>query len=318
MDIFIVIAALISFVISAVFYPYFISYTKRLQFGQQIRHDGPLSHLSKAGTPTMGGVVFLLAASIALVAVNPLMDKFLLLALLLTLGNGLIGFLDDYGKVLRKASLGLKARNKLAGQIGITVVLVFFLYRGGHSTYLKIPFSEISFDLGLFYPILLFLIILGTTNAVNLADGVDGLAAGTSAIALLAFGFIGYMKEMADIVLFCVALAAATLGFLIYNKNPARVFMGDTGSLALGGALAAVAILTKTELYLLIIGAVFVIETMSVIIQVVSFRFTGKRIFLMSPLHHHFELKGWSEWKVVIVFWSISVLFGTMGAADFF
>ncbi len=313
------IALLLSLVLSAALYPYYIEYAKKVQFGQQIREDGPQSHLSKAGTPTMGGVVFLAAATVALFLAKPSMGSLLLPAIFVTLGNGFIGFLDDYGMVLRKASLGLKARNKLFGQVLIAFLLGIFLYRTGHPAYLEIPFSGVSIDVGwAFYPVLLFLIILGTTNAVNLTDGVDGLAAGASVIALISFMVIGYVKEMTDIVIFCGTMTAAILGFLLYNKNPARIFMGDTGSLALGGALAAMAILTKTELYLLIIGAVFVVETLSVILQVASFKLTGKRIFLMSPLHHHFELKGWSEWKVVTAFWCVALFFGIIGVADIF
>lgn len=313
MDLQLMAVIVLSFIISIIICPIYIRYTRRLQFSQHVREDGPSRHMSKTGTPTMGGVVFLLASLIALIITEPRMGLFIFLCLLVTLGNGLIGFLDDYGKVLRGASLGLKARSKLAGQILITAVLMFFLYRAGHPTDIDIPFTGISFETGYFYPILLFLMILGTTNAVNLTDGLDGLAGGASIIALTAFLIIASMQGLTEIVLFCGALVGACFGFLLYNLHPARLFMGDVGSLALGGALAVVAVLTKTELLLIIIGAVYVVEALSVIIQVISFRFTGKRIFLMSPLHHHFELKGWTEWKVVMVFWSVSFLFAVIG-----
>ncbi len=303
----------LSFIISVIICPVYIRYSRRLQFSQHVREDGPKRHMSKTGTPTMGGIVFVLAASISLFIVEPRLGLFIFMCLLVTVGNGLIGFLDDYGKVLRGASLGLRARSKLLGQIIITASLMFFIYQTGHPTTIDIPFTDLSYEMGYLYSVLLFLMILGTTNAVNLTDGIDGLAAGTSIIALMAFLILASIKGLPEIALFCGALVGACFGFLLFNLHPARLFMGDVGSLSLGGALAVVAVLTKNELFLVIIGAVFVVEALSVILQVISFRFTGKRIFLMSPLHHHFELKGWSEWKIVMVFWSFSFVFAIIG-----
>ncbi len=298
-----------SLVVSAGTCPLFIRLIRRMQFGQQIRADGPRRHFAKAGTPTMGGVVFLLAAVAVLLWRVPASPP-LLLALLATLANAAIGLLDDYAKVARSRSLGLKARTKLLGQGLIAAVFCIALIRLGHSTAVQIPFTPLTLELGLFYPVLVFLIIFGSTNAVNLTDGIDGLATGTAIVALLTLLLIALARSQFDLALFCGALIGGCTGFLVYNLHPARIFMGDAGSLGLGGALAAVAILTKTELYLLIIGGVFVVEALSVILQVISFQLSGKRILLMAPLHHHFELRGWSEWQVVTGFWSVAFLLG--------
>lgn len=261
----------------------------------------------------MGGIVFLVAATVSLFIVQPRPSIPVYICLLVTFSNAAIGLLDDYGKVARGTSLGLKARNKLTGQILIAFLLIIFLYRIGHPTSLEIPFTRLSFEAGWFYPVIVLVMVLGTTNAVNLTDGIDGLAAGSSIIALMAFLIIASMKGLTEISLFCGALIGATFGFLIFNLHPARMFMGDVGSLALGGGLATVAVLTKSELYLIVIGAVFVIETLSVAMQVLWFRFKGRRIFLMSPLHHHYELKGYTEWQVVMGFWSLSFIFALIG-----
>ena len=310
-------AALLTFLATAIVCPFFINRMKQRQYGQQIRDDGPARHSLKAGTPTMGGIVMLLTAtavSIIFAGKSPV----LYLLLMVTLGCGLIGFLDDYLKLAFNRSLGLKARSKLAGLVALSLVYIILSgFMGLYSTKLVLPLFNLAFDLGIVYPAFVFIIILGFSNSVNLTDGVDGLAAGTSAIALIAFLIIALITGFPEAAIFCAAMTGACLGFLIYNRHPARLFMGDVGSLALGGAFAVLSLVTKTELFLLIIGGIFVLEAFSVIAQVISFQLTGKRIFLMSPLHHHFELKGWSEWRVVKVFWGIALLFAVTGVAVF-
>ncbi len=237
------------------------------------------------------------------------------LALLVTLGHGVLGFLDDFIKVVLKRNLGLNARQKLLGQIVMAVALAFTATTYfGRGTDLWIPLIGVNLDFGPLYYVLIFLVLIGTTNAVNLTDGLDGLAAGTTVIAAAAYAVIALSFGQQPLAVFCVSLAGACLGFLRYNAYPAKVFMGDTGSLALGGALAAVAVLTKTELLLVIVGGVYVIETLSVIIQVLSFKSTGKRVFKMSPIHHHFELSGWSEIKGSNSFLAGGNLFRRRGA----
>ncbi|NLZ93451.1 MAG: phospho-N-acetylmuramoyl-pentapeptide-transferase [Firmicutes bacterium] len=306
------ITALTAFLVGVVLAPFFISLIRRLALGQQIREEGPRKHLKKAGTPTMGGIIFLTAFVPAVCLFAPKSPE-LYLIIFLMLGNGLIGFIDDYLKVVRKQSLGLRARDKLLGQF-IVVLIFYWGWRAlGLTTVLSVPFTKYTFDLGILYlPFLLFY-ILGYTNAVNLTDGVDGLAAGTAILALLAYLLIAMLQQNMSLAQFAAAMIGAVFAFLVFNLHPARVFMGDVGSLALGGVLAGLAILTKTELYLLIIGGVFVIETFSVIIQVVVFQSTGKRVFRMSPLHHHYELGGYSEWRVVTGFWTLGFILAVIG-----
>jgi phospho-N-acetylmuramoyl-pentapeptide-transferase len=310
-------ALVVTLLVTAAVCPLMIKRMKLLQYGQQIRIEGPARHSSKAGTPTMGGLILLFSASVVsliIVGFSPQLKA----ALLVTLGCGLLGFLDDYFKIARSQSLGLKARSKLIGLILITLLLVLLLrYFNLYSSQIMIPFFNQLVDISYFYPFLIFLLITGFSNSVNLTDGLDGLAAGTAAIAFSAYAIIAYYSSLYDLTVFSAAMAGACLGFLFYNRHPARLFMGDVGSLALGGALAVMAVLTKSELFLLIIGAVFFIEALSVIGQVISFQMTGRRIFLMSPLHHHFELKGWSEWMVVISFWSAGLLFAIIGVLAF-
>jgi phospho-N-acetylmuramoyl-pentapeptide-transferase len=300
-------AAGVSLAVSMVLGPVIIPVLRRLKFGQSIRQEGPESHYAKAGTPTMGGVIILAAllVSTLLFAGN---NREVWLALFVTLGHGLIGFTDDFIKIVLKRSLGLKAKQKLLGQIIMAVALSYIAINYmGRGTDLWIPLLNANIDFGLLYYVLIFLVLVGTTNAVNLTDGLDGLAAGTTTVAALAYAVISLSFGKPSLAIFCVALAGAALGFLRFNAHPAKVFMGDTGSLAMGGALAAVAVMTKTELLLIIVGGVFVVEALSVIIQVISFKTTGKRVFRMSPIHHHFELAGWSENKVVAVFWLAGV-----------
>lgn len=296
-----------SFLLTVILAPIGIPLLRRLKFGQSIREEGPQSHMKKAGTPTMGGLIFLLAIIVSTVVVAMIFDLFTtqtVVLLLVLIGFGVIGFLDDGLKVIFKRNLGLTSLQKLIGQIVIAIAAFLLLRLGSFDTSVGIPYTDLSIDLGVFYVAFLIFWLVGFSNAVNLTDGLDGLVSGTASIAFAAFGVIALFNEQADIALFAFAVTGALLGFLIFNANPAKVFMGDTGSLALGGALAMVSVLVKQELLLLLVGLVFVIETLSVILQVGSFKLRKKRIFKMSPIHHHFELSGWSEWKVVIVFWS--------------
>lgn len=292
-----------AFVLALILGPICIPILRRLKFGQQIRTDGPQGHLKKAGTPTMGGTIILLALSIAFLRFSDKTSDAVVL-LIATLGYGLVGFLDDYIKILFKRSLGLTARQKLFGQLLVSGIVCYLLYLGGHTTDLSIPFTDYTIEIGwwLYVPFVVIM-MLGMSNAVNFTDGLDGLLAGTSAIAFGAYTIIAMVHSEMDTAIFSAAMVGAVLGFLVFNAHPAKVFMGDTGSLGIGGGLAAAAILTKSELLILIVGAVFVLEMLSVVIQVVSFKTRGKRVFKMSPIHHHYELVGWSEWRIVVTFW---------------
>ena len=293
--------------------PFFIPELHKLKFGQSIREEGPKSHQKKSGTPTMGGIMIILAIVIATVAAAPLTPA-VLLALFITLGHFVLGFLDDYIKVVKKRNLGLKAKQKMLGQILIAIVTMIVGTRVlGIDTTIWIPIADINLDIGVGYYFLVLFVLVGTSNAVNLTDGLDGLASGTVAIASGAYALVCYMTGHFDLAIFCVAMMMACLAFLRFNAHPAKVFMGDTGSLALGGAIAAVGILTHTEILLAVIGFVFVCEALSVIIQVISFKTTGKRVFRMSPIHHHFELGGWKETKVVFVFWMVGLVASVVG-----
>lgn len=308
----ILIPIVVSFLITVLVSPLFIPVLRRLKFGQSIREEGPRAHYKKAGTPTMGGIIILLSLTLTSLAFVQRNTEWWIL-LFATLGYGAIGFLDDFIKIALKRSLGLTAKQKLAAQLIVAGGLYWILVRNGFSTDLSVPGTDWSIDLGWLYFPFLALIMLATSNAVNLTDGLDGLLAGTAAIAFGAFAVIGLMFSQYTVALFSVAVVGALLGFLVFNAHPARVFMGDTGSLALGGGLAATAVLTKSELLLIVIGGVFVIETLSVMLQVMSFKLRGKRIFRMSPIHHHFELAGWSEWRVVATFWAVGFLFAAVG-----
>lgn len=301
----------VGFILTVLLTPLFIPALKRMKFGQSIREEGPKSHMKKAGTPTMGGLVFLLSIVLTTIGVslyfNMLTTQTIVLLLVLV-GFGVIGFLDDFIKVVLKRNLGLTSLQKLIGQIILAIAAFFLLKPGPAFTSLTIPFTDWSIDLGVAYVAFMIFWLVGFSNAINLTDGLDGLVSGTASIAFSAFGVIALVYDQTSLAIFAFAVTGALLGFLIFNANPAKVFMGDTGSLALGGALAMLSILVKQELLLLLIGIVFVAETLSVILQVISFKTTGKRIFKMSPLHHHFELSGWSEWKVVVVFWTTAFL----------
>ncbi|WNF24387.1 phospho-N-acetylmuramoyl-pentapeptide-transferase [Mesobacillus jeotgali] len=307
---------LMGFLITVLLSPVFIPFLRRLKFGQSIREEGPKSHQKKTGTPTMGGVMILISITITTLVMTgkfsqPSVETYLLL--LVTLGFGLLGFMDDFIKVVMKRNLGLTSKQKLLGQIIISVIFYFIFKQSDFSTEISIPLTDISFDLGWGYALFIIFWMVGFSNAVNLTDGLDGLVSGTAAIAFGAFAVLAWSQSQYELSIFSVAVVGAVLGFLVFNAHPAKVFMGDTGSLALGGAIATVAILAKLEIILIVIGGIFVIETLSVILQVISFKTTGKRIFRMSPLHHHYELIGWSEWRVVVTFWTVGLLFAILG-----
>lgn len=301
-----------AFIVCALVGPVLIPYLHKLKFGQSIRECGPASHMKKSGTPTMGGLMMLAALIIAL-----LWGQFtphVIIALVLTVGHAVIGFIDDYIKVVMKRNLGLTAKQKFLLQFILAGAYVYFAETHIHNTELWVPFVNMTVDLGWGYYVLAFLLLVGTTNAVNLTDGLDGLVSFVSLPVTMVFAFIAYMQGMLDLCGFSLGLTGACLGFLLFNRHPAQVFMGDTGSLALGGAVAAMALLTHTELLLVIVGGIYVAEALSVIIQVTYFRFSGgKRIFRMAPLHHHFELGGWKEVKVVRVFTFVSCVLSILG-----
>lgn len=320
-------------VIAAVIMPLWIRVMRIEHFGQQVRADGPEQHLIKQGTPTMGGVVILVALAITCLVMGRLTAE-LALVLIATLATGVLGLIDDLTSVTHGRSLGLTPHAKM---IGLTLICVLFCllsinwcgvepvvrFPGGLSVDLSVLTTTVDiagepFHIPWLYMIFTWLLIVGLSNAVNLTDGLDGLAGGTSMIAMLVMAAVCFICNDSNLTIFCAACAGACLGFLWFNCYPASIFMGDTGSLALGAALACVAVMTNTEIVSLIVGGLFIIETLSVMIQVVSFKLTGKRVFLMAPIHHHFEKKGWAETKVVIRFWIIAAAFGALGLAVFF
>ncbi|MWV45233.1 phospho-N-acetylmuramoyl-pentapeptide-transferase [Paenibacillus sp. HJL G12] len=303
----------VSFILAVIAAPLLIPLLRRMKFGQQVRDDGPQSHLKKAGTPTMGGVVIILAFTLSFLKFSVINTDFYVL-LVATLGFGLIGFLDDYIKIVFKRSLGLTARQKLFGQLLFSAIMCILLIQNGHSTAIHVPGTSWSFDWGgwFYYPFIVIM-MLAISNAVNFTDGLDGLLSGVSAIAFAAFALVAMQATSLSAAVCAAAMIGAVLGFLVFNAHPAKVFMGDTGSLGIGGAIGAIAIVTKSELLFIIIGGVFVIEMLSVVLQVASFKTRGKRIFKMSPIHHHFELSGWSEWRVVITFWAVGIILAGIG-----
>ncbi len=305
--------------------PAYIRWLQKKQIGQAVRDDGPKTHLSKKGTPTMGGGLILLAIAISTLLWGDLSNKNVWIALVTTVLYGVIGYIDDYRKVVQKNPKGLSARQKLLGQIVVALVTSYAIYAMRDTpAVLKFPFfKQWSLDLGMAFIPFAILVIVGSSNAVNLTDGLDGLAVGptiTTASTFLILAYcaghvkfaeylqIPYIPGAGELAIFLGAVAAACLGFLWFNTYPAQVFMGDVGSLALGAALGVVAVITKNEILLAICGGVFVLEALSVMAQVISFKMTGKRVFRMAPIHHHFELKGWAEPKVIVRFWIISIL----------
>lgn len=303
----------VSFILAVIAAPLLIPLLRRMKFGQQVRDDGPQTHLKKAGTPTMGGIVIILAFTLAFLKFSVINTDFYVL-LVATLGFGLIGFLDDYIKIVFKRSLGLTAKQKLILQLLFAAIMCYLLIKNGHSTAISMPGTSWSFDWGgwFYYPFIVIM-MMAVTNAVNFTDGVDGLLSGVSAIAFAAFAIVAMQATSLSAAVCAAAMIGAVLGFLVFNAHPAKVFMGDTGSLGIGGAIGGIAIVTKTELLFIVIGGVFVIEMLSVVLQVASFKTRGKRIFKMSPIHHHFELTGWSEWRVVMTFWAVGIVLAGLG-----
>ncbi len=308
-----IICIISAFVVALVAGPVFIPLLTRMKFGQMVRDDGPQSHLRKTGTPTMGGIIIVIPAAVVALAFSK--DKDMLLVLITTILFGLIGFLDDYLKIKNKRSLGLRAYQKITAQLLVSVFMAFVA--SGISqvgTEVLIPFTGRFIDLGILYIPFVVLVFISTVNCVNLTDGLDGLAGGTTVVVLGFFSVISLAAAHVGLLVFSGALIGALLGFLRFNSHPAQVFMGDTGSLALGGAIAALAVITKLPFFILIVGAIYVLEGLSVIVQVAYFKLTGgKRFFKMSPLHHHFELSGWAESKVVSVFIIASIILCLLG-----
>jgi phospho-N-acetylmuramoyl-pentapeptide-transferase len=293
--------------------PKFIEFLRRREFGQQIREDGPQGHHQKAGTPTMGGIIIFLAVAVSFLILTEFewrsMGVFGA-----AIACALLGFADDYIKLVRRRSLGLRARTKLGITIAISLGLWFVAVHEAHlPTNLQLNFVDYHVQLGPLFPLLIYFVVAGTTSAVNLTDGLDGLAAGCAAIVLLAYVGIAFLAGDFDMAMLAGCLVGACIGFLWYNAFPATIFMGDTGSLGLGGAIAGLAVMTKTEVLLILLGGIFVIEALSVAIQVISFQTTRKRVFLMAPIHHHFELKAWSETKIILRFWIVASICGAIG-----
>jgi phospho-N-acetylmuramoyl-pentapeptide-transferase len=295
--------------------PKFIEFLRAREFGQHVRDDGPQGHLDKAGTPTMGGVIMVIAIVTPFAILSAWNDWRAAGCFGAALACGLIGFVDDYMKIVKRRSLGLRARTKLILLAGVAVGLWLIATRGAHlGSSLQLYFVDYHVDLDGFFVVLIYLVVAGTTSGVNLTDGLDGLAAGCTAIVALAYIAITFVtKGDLQMALFSACIVGACVGFLWFNAFPATIFMGDTGSFALGGAIAGLAVMTKTEVLLILIGGIFVIEALSVLIQIVAFQGFRKRVFLMAPLHHHFELKAWSETKIILRFWIIATVFAAIG-----
>jgi len=329
-------AIMTSLIVSFIIGPYFINWLRsRPKYSQPIRDDGPQSHLvTKQGTPTMGGFMILFAVALSTLLWADLSNQYVWITLLVTVGFGAIGFIDDYRKVMGASSDGLPGRAKLLLQFSISAVAVFWIREVTQEQYvdqLALPFFKaLLLDLGWFFLPFAMVVIVGASNAVNLTDGLDGLAIVPVMVASASFGLITYLvghsefaeylqvhyvRGAGELAIFCGALVGAALGFLWFNAPPAMVFMGDTGSLALGGALGTLSVIAKHELVLAVIGGLFVLEAVSVIVQVASFKLTGKRVFRMAPLHHHYEQKGWQEPTIVIRFWIISFILAMIGLA---
>lgn len=323
---------LTALIISLIMGQKMIDFLQKLQIGQVIRHDGPESHLSKKGTPTMGGTLILAAISIAVLLWADLRNPYVWVALFVLIGYGIIGFVDDYLKVVRKNTAGLIARWKYFWQSVIALIVAFGLYiygKDSNVTVLVIPFfKDVMPQLGVLFILLTYFVVVGAGNAVNLTDGLDGLAIMPTVFVAAGFALISwatgnynfadylhipYIKYSGELMVVCMAIVGAGLGFLWFNTYPAMVFMGDVGSLALGGVLGIISVLLRQEFLLLVMGGIFVIETLSVILQVGSYKLRGKRIFRMAPIHHHYELKGWPEPRVIVRFWIISLMLVVIG-----
>ncbi|MBE9526467.1 MAG: phospho-N-acetylmuramoyl-pentapeptide-transferase [Proteobacteria bacterium] len=315
--------------------PFFIKKLSIKQMGQVVRDDGPESHFSKAGTPTMGGALILVAIAVSTLLWGDLGNRYIWVVLLVTLLFGVVGWIDDYKKIVHQDTKGLIARYKYFWQSLIGFGAAFYLYitaQSSNETLLLIPFmKDVFLDLGPFYILLTYLVIVGSSNAVNLTDGLDGLAIMPTVMIAGAFGIfayltgnvnfatylgIPYIEGVGEVVVICAAIVGSGLGFLWFNTYPAQVFMGDVGALALGASLGIIAVVVRQEIVLFIMGGVFVMETVSVILQVASYKLTGRRIFRMAPIHHHYELKGWPEPRIIVRFWIITVILVLIGLAS--
>ena len=311
--------AMIGFLIVIILGPIFIPMLARFKFGQTVRDEGPQSHLAKNGTPTMGGVMMIVAILITGLT-RATISKGLIVGLICIVGFGFVGFLDDFIKIKMKRSLGLKAYQKIILQFALALYIAYYQYSASPSaTQLVIPFTNHIINLGIWYIPFMMIFIIGTVNAVNLTDGLDGLASGVTLIVSCFFVLFAVSISNSDVAILAAATAGACLGFLGFNSYPAKVFMGDTGSMALGGAVVAFATLTNSPLIIIIVGFIYLAEPLSVMIQVTYFKLTnGKRIFKMAPLHHHFEQCGWPETRVVFVFWIVTVVLCWIGVLAVF
>lgn len=311
-----VFAFVIGFILVVIAMPKVIPFLHKMKFGQVEREEGLESHKVKNGTPTMGGIVFVLAAIIAAVIVNigDLFNPEIILATIVLVGYSLIGFVDDALIIIKHSNKGLPPLAKLLAQIALAIICYFFAmnFIPGFTSVVTIPIVKVNIDFGILYPALILLMFAGTSNGVNLSDGLDGLATGLSMVAIAPFIIFATMTKDYALASYATAMVGALLGFMMFNYHPAKIFMGDVGSLGLGGFLAILAILTKQELLLILVGGVFIMETVSVIIQVISFKTRGKRVFKMAPIHHHFEMLGWSEQQVTISFWFIGFICGIL------
>jgi phospho-N-acetylmuramoyl-pentapeptide-transferase len=329
-------AALTALVISFILGPWLIERMRQIKLGQYIREEGPKSHQQKAGTPTMGGILINVAILIPTILWADISNPYIWIVLFVTFAYGAIGFIDDYRKMVKKRNLGLTAKEKFSMQIVVALLAglaIAYLpsIHNNYSTVLTFPFlKSFTVNLGFLYIPFIIMILVGASNAVNLTDGLDGLAIGSTLVAALTYTILTYaaghariadylhiawVPQTGELAVFCGAMLGASLGFLWFNAHPAEIFMGDVGSLALGGAIGCLAVMIKQELLLVLVGGLFVLEAMSVILQVASFKLTGRRIFKMSPLHHHFELSGWKETKVVVRFWIIAIMFALLALA---
>jgi phospho-N-acetylmuramoyl-pentapeptide-transferase len=326
-------AALTALVISFIFGPWLIEQMRRIKAGQYIREEGPKSHQMKAGTPTMGGILINIAIVIPTILWADISNPYIWIVLFVTFAYGAIGFVDDYRKLVKKQNMGLSAREKFSMQIGVALaagLAIAYLpsIHNNYSTVLTFPFFKtLHLNLGFLYIPFIIVVLVGASNGVNLTDGLDGLAIGSTLIVAVTYTILTYaagnfrvadylriawVPQAGELAVFCGAMVGASLGFLWFNAHPAEIFMGDVGSLALGGAIGCLAVMIKQEILLGFVGGLFVLEGMSVVLQVASFKLTGRRIFKMSPLHHHFELSGWRETKVVVRFWIIAIIFAML------
>lgn len=329
-------AALTALLISLILGPWLIERMRRIKLGQYIREEGPKSHQAKAGTPTMGGILINVAIIIPTVLWADILNPYIWIVLFVTAAYAAIGFVDDYRKLAKKRNLGLTAAEKFGAQFAVAALAALAIaylpmLKNNYSTSITFPFlKDVALNLGLLYIPFVMVVLVGASNAVNLTDGLDGLAIGSALVAAVTYTVLTYaaghariadylriawVPQTGELAVFCGAMVGASLGFLWFNAHPAEIFMGDVGSLALGGAIGCLAVMIKQELLLVLVGGLFVLEALSVILQVASFKITGRRIFKMSPLHHHFELSGWKETKVVVRFWIIAVIFAMVALA---